>query len=105
MANKMYERSLVTHVGSGVDSSQHVVVAHQNLADFQNETVTNINSLMDHVNHLHRKLNDVSESLEFASWIQTVHPHLIEEYKISERVAARLTDDDCQDEVMCEKQA
>ena len=104
MADKMYTRGLTSHVNA-VDGSSHQVMNFANLHGFEGDTVRNINSLMDHVNHLHRKLNDVSESLEFASWIQTVHPHLIGEYKISERVAQRLTDDDCQDEVLCEREA
>lgn len=92
MVNKMYTRGLTSSVMTG-DGTNHQLVNLANLVSFESETVTNVNSLIDHINHLHRKLNDVSESLEFAAWIQTIHPHLIEEYKISERVAARLTDD------------
>lgn len=92
MANKMYTRGLTSSVMTG-DGTNHHLVNLSNLVSFEVEAINNINQLVDHVNHLHRKLNDVSESLEFAAWIQAVHPHLIEEYKISERVAARLTDD------------
>lgn len=104
MADKMYTRGLTSHVNA-IDGSSHQVMNLANLHGFEGDTVRNINSLMDHVNLLHRKLNDVSESLEFASWIQTVHPHLVNDYKTSERVAARLTDDDRQEEVMCEREA
>ena len=92
MANKMYTRGLTSSVMTG-DGTNHQLVNLANLVSFESEAVTNINQLVDHVNLLHRRLNDISESLEFAAWIQTIHPHLIEEYKISERVAARLTDE------------
>lgn len=92
MANKMYTRGLTSSVMTG-DGTNHPLVNLANLVSFENETINNINDLVDHVNHIHRKLNDISESLEFANWVQRIYPTLLDDYRTSERVAARLTDD------------
>ena len=104
MADKMYTRGLTSHVNA-IDGSNHQVMNLANLHGFEGDTVRNINDLMEHTNHLHRRINAITESMEFLNWIQAVHPHLVNDYKTSERVAARLTEDDRQEEVMCEREA
>ena len=100
MANKMYTRGLTSSVMTG-DGTNHQLVNLANLVSFENEAINNINDLVDHVNYLHKKLNAVHAVTRFADWVTEVHPSLVEDYKISERVIRRITDDDAQPE-QCE---
>lgn len=102
MANKMYPRGMASHLNAS-DGSVHQIVNFSNLNTFENETVKNINDLMDHVNHLHHRMSSVEELIKFADWVKELYPELVRAYATSERVAKRLTDDTPAEQ--CEAQA
>lgn len=49
-----------------------------------------IQTLVDHLNFMHRKLGDLKDVNNFMQWIDQVHPELKRDYVISQRVASRL---------------
>jgi hypothetical protein len=53
-------------------------------------TNAQIQSVIDHINFMHRKIDDLKDVNNFMQWIDQVHPELKRDYVISQRVASRL---------------
>lgn len=86
-------RSLVATWRDDFGNSE-VVVQTPQLQAFSNEVANSINGLVEHVNYMHRRLNDLRHIDEFMNWIELAHPELIRDFITSQRVAKRLTPDD-----------
>lgn len=94
-------RSLVATWRDDFGNSE-VVVQTPQLQSFSNEVASSINGLVEHVNYMHRRLNDLQHIEEFMSWIDLTYPELKRDFITSQRVAKRLAPDDGAVMVECE---